>query len=143
MANSPVQTPASYVPEFAMAFRDDGGLGVPVGANAPLPIRTVVANAGSTPLTGSATGAMTAGPFTPDLGRPLWLTLSGTWTGSVTVLRSVDAGVTRLPLTLAGVGWGQFTGNAQEPVAEEHVAGACYFLDIAVSAGTLAYSLRQ
>ena len=62
----------------------------------------------------------------------------GTW-----MLRSTDGGTTRLPMTIGGSGWGSFQGNCNEPVAEESVAGATYYLAIAVTSGTLSYRVTQ
>jgi hypothetical protein len=71
------------------------------------------------------------------------LQLSGTWTGTVKLLRSSDGGTTKLPLTLAGAAWGQFTANCCEPVWEESETAATLWLDVALTSGTLAYRLAQ
>ena len=79
----------------------------------------------------------------PRLGRPIWLALSGTWTGSVALKRSTDGGATKLPLTAGGSAWGVFTGNACEQVIEESEAGAAYYLAVTVVSGTVAYRVSQ
>jgi len=59
------------------------------------------------------------------------------------VRRSLDAGVTLQDLTIGGAIWAQFAANCCEPVAEESVAGATYYLDIAVTSGSVGYRLEQ
>ena len=71
------------------------------------------------------------------------LLLSGTWTGSVRVLRSTDAGTTKLPLTLGGIGWAQFTGNCCEPVWDESSVNALLYLDVTYASGTIVYRMEQ
>ncbi len=135
--------PAGYVTEQVAAFGLPGGLARTVDADNPLPVRMGVAASASAPLAGSATGSSIVGPFTPELGRAIWLTLSGTWSGTVALVRSVDGGATMQPLTVGGQAWGQYTANANEPVAEETVAAARYYLSIALTGGTLAYRVQQ
>lgn len=98
-----------------------------------------------TPLAGVDTtaGAQDFGPFTPQLGRAIWLTLSGTWSGTTQVLRSTDGGTTRLPLTIAGGAWGSFTANCNEPVTEESDAAATYYLRITLTSGSATYRMAQ
>lgn len=97
----------------------------------------------SQPLAGAAAASTSAGPFTPQLARAIWLTLTGAWTGTVRVLRSVDGGATKVPLTLAGQSWASFTANCAEPIAEESVSAATYYLDIALTSGAVTYRLEQ
>ncbi len=97
----------------------------------------------SAPLEGTATGAASAGPFALTAGKPAILALSGTWTGTVRVLRSVDGGITRLPLTVAGQPFATYTGNCCEPVWEESSSAAALYLNIALASGTLSYRIEQ
>lgn len=143
MPTLPVSAPAGYIPIFALAYSSSGGDGVPVDAGHPLPVSATLVAASSTPVDGSAGASVLAGPFSPDLGRPVWLTLSGTWSGSVAVLRSIDGGATMHPLTAGGEAWGLFTANACEQIAEETEAGATWYLDITLAAGTLTYRVAQ
>lgn len=71
------------------------------------------------------------------------LALSGTWTGTVKLLRSTDGGATKLPLTAAGLAWGVFNANCCEPVWEEAIVGAALYLDATLSSGTLTYRVAQ
>lgn len=134
--------PAPYVPPFAIAYPDENAVPALVGADRPLPVKAVATSAVSTPLTGSASASGQAGPFVPELGRPIWLTLTGTWAGRVTVLRSLDGGATRQPLTVGGQSWASFIANVNEPVAEE-TAAATYYLSFELASGTVAYRMGQ
>ncbi len=132
------------MPEVAMVFGSDGSAATAVDLTNPLPTRVALPASGLAPLAGttSASAAM-VGPFTPQLARPIWLTLSGTWTGTVQMLRSTDGGATQLPLTIAGSIWGAFTGNCNEPVWEESEAGATFYLSTAITSGMLTYRVAQ
>lgn len=59
------------------------------------------------------------------------------------VLRSTDGGTTKLPLTIGGSAWGQFTGNCCEAIWEESEAAARLYRDIALTSGTVNYRLGQ
>lgn len=143
MAPPSIDAPASFVPQQAIAFGPSGGQAVAVDAANPLPIVVRPVAAQSTPLAGSAGASGSIGPFQPELGRAIWLTLSGSWTGTVTVKRSVDGGATTQGLTIGGANWAVFAGNANEPVAEESEAAARYYLDVVLTSGTLAYRVAQ
>jgi hypothetical protein len=86
----------------------------------------------------------TLGPFTPELDRPIWVTLSGSWTGTVQLLRSSDAGATKLGLTYSdGSPRATWTGAVNAAVAEESCSGVSYWLAFTRTSGTLAYEVRQ
>lgn len=139
----PVTAPAGAVPELALAFAASDGGAATVSAASPLPVLATPQPATSTPLAGTASASGTVGPFLPQLGRPIWLTLSGTWTGTASLLRSTDGGTTRLPLTVAGQPWGSFSANGQEPVVEESSAEASYYLAFSLQSGTAGYRVSQ
>lgn len=143
MSNNPITVPSGYATAFAVGFADvaSGNLSI-VDSGRPLPVITVAAGAAST-LAGTATSSQIVGPFTPATGRPVYLTLTGTWQGTIALERSIDGGTTRYPVTLAGQAWGRFTGNACEPVWEEQSDKASLFLNVALTSGTLSYSLTQ
>lgn len=143
MAPPKVQIPGGFVPAFALSFGAAASDSQAVDRSNPLPVQTGFAPSQAVVLTGSASASGGIGPFAPEPGRPIWVTLSGTWSGTVTVQRSTDGGTTRRPLTLAGGAWGVFTANAQETVGEETVQGATWWLDFQRTAGTLAYEVRQ
>ena len=142
MPSTPIQSPASYVPSRAAAFADIDGTSLLVSASNPLPVALGAAPA-APPLAGSATVSGVVGPFLAVAGRLVVLALTGTWTGTVTVKRSTDGGATKLPLTIGGAIWGQYTANVCEPIWEEIEAGAGLYLDVALSSGTLTYRLAQ
>ena len=105
MPNNPIQNPTGYAISRAVAYSDVDGTSIVVGAAAPLPVTTILP--ASAPLTGTAATSAQVGPFQPVAGRPVMLALSGSWSGTVKVLRSTDGGATKLPLTIAGASWGQ------------------------------------
>jgi hypothetical protein len=130
----PLSAPGGYVTPTAISLVDGDGGARPVSGSEPLPVA---------PLAGTASTAETAWPYVPVLGRAIVLTLAGSWTGRVTVLRSIDGGTSRLPLTVGGQPWATFTANANEAVAEESVSGATYYLQLAPSTGTISYRVQQ
>lgn len=138
---TPIQNPASYIPVQAVAFALPDGNSSLVSAGQPLPVTTVAPAA--MPLAGTATATGQLGPFLPAAGRPVVLSLSGSWVGTVRVLRSADEGGTRLPLTIAGEPWGEFSANACEVVWEEYEEGARLYLDITLASGSLTYRVSQ
>lgn len=138
---TPIQNPATYIPVQALSFaQSDGNSGL-VSADLPLPVSTL--RTASAPLAGTVATTGQVGPFTPAAGRPVMLSLTGSWSGTVRVLRSIDAGVTRLPLTIAGEAWGEFTTNACEAVWEEYEDNARLYLDITLASGSLTYRVSQ
>lgn len=138
----PILSPGGFVPQQAIAYAD-GASAIAVGGATPLPVTARTLAADVAPLSGMMTSSGVAGPFVPQLGRPIWLTLGGTWTGSATVQRSSDGGATWLPLTVGGQPWGSFTANANEPVAEDRDAAATYRLVVTIATGALSYRVSQ
>ncbi|SEJ63884.1 hypothetical protein SAMN05428950_102348 [Sphingomonas sp. OV641] len=138
-----VEIPAGFVPQYAMAFGAVDAPAVAVHDGNPLPVRLLKKPAGSVPLAGSLGASGFAGPFLPELDRPIWVTLSGDWSGTVDLLRSVDGGVTKFPLTAGGARWARFTANANEAAAEESEVGASYYLFATLTGGTLTYRVAQ
>ena len=98
----------------------------------------------STPLSGSLGATGTSGAFAPELGRPIWVTLSGTWVGSVQLLRSTDGGATKLAITYPdGSARATWTGAVNAAVVEDACASATYYLQFTRTSGTLVYEVRQ
>lgn len=137
----PIQSPSGYAATRAVVFADPNGDAQIASAAAPLPV--IFGAPAATALTGSTGASAVLGPFQPVVGRAVILSLAGSWAGTVKVLRSVDGGTTKLPLTVGGTGWGQFAGNCCEPVWEESEAAATLWLDAALTSGTLTYRLAQ
>ena len=142
MPTSPLKTPAGYVPQMAIAFANAAGDAEMVSAANPIPIQDqpFVAPA---PIAGTTSASSQQGPFQPRAGRAIVLSLSGTWAGTVRILRSTDGGTTRLPLTAVGLPYGVYTGNVCEPVWEESEAAALLYLDIVLSSGSVSYRMGQ
>jgi hypothetical protein len=139
-----VRAPAGFAPEHAISFGARNQPATPVAGDNPLPTVATLIAATSTPLTGNANNATVAGPFAPQLGRPIWLTLSGSWSGTAQLLRSTDDGMTKLPLTYSdGAVKASVTGNVNAPVAEESDAAATYYLSLAPASGTVSYRVAQ
>ena len=118
-----------------------GGVTINNAVASPVPVNTQPA--APTPLTGIVSGSTTVGPFSPVIGRAIMLTLAGTWTGAVQVMRSVDSGATLHPLTLGGATWGIYSTNCCEPVWDESEASAQLYLGVALSSGTVIYRIGQ
>lgn len=139
----PIFAPAGYVGEIAVSFADTTGAAAVTSAANPLPVSTTILAATSAALTGSASASGSFGPFVPQLGRAIWLTLWGSWTGTVAVQRSIDGGTTKLPITVGGQPWASFTANAQETIGEETASAATYWLAVTLASGTLNYRVSQ
>lgn len=138
----PVTAPAGYATLSALGYAELDSTLSQVSPDKPLPVTTISVTAPAA-LAGTAAVSTLAGPFVPSSDKPVVLGLSGTWTGTVRVLRSADGGATKLPLTAAGSPWGQFAANCCEPVWQESVGGAALYLDIALSSGALTYRMAQ
>lgn len=142
MTASPLQPPARYVAPFAVAFANPTGDSDVVSATNPLPVTSAAATS-PTALAGTANASGTVGPFLPVSGRPVMLTLSGTWAGQVRITRSTDGGTTKLPLTAMGQSYGSYTGNLCEPFWDEGEVGARLYLDITLTSGSVTYRMGQ
>lgn len=143
MANSPIIPQSKYVTPVAVGFADGQGALSIVGSEVPLPVAAVRNAPTPAPMTGSTSASIVAGPYAPITDAPIHLQLSGIWTGSVAVQRSVDGGATRQGLTIGGAPWAQFTANANEAIWQEGEAGATFYLAITVVSGTLTYRVSQ
>ncbi|WP_232495037.1 hypothetical protein [Novosphingobium kaempferiae] len=143
MANSPIIPQSKYVTPVAVGFADGQGALSIVGSDVPLPVSTVRNAPTPAPMSGSSSTSIIAGPYAPITDTPIHLQLSGTWTGSVALQRSIDGGVTRQGLTVGGAPWAQFTANANEAVWQEGEAAATFYLAITIASGTLTYRVSQ
>lgn len=146
----PITIPARYTTPTAMGFTDPAGTLALVSQGAPLPVVVTNAAGGAAPpatppavLEGRTTEAIVAGPFRPAAGIPIHLQLSGTWTGRVSLERSIDDGATRQGLTVGGTSWASFFTNANEPVWQENETGATFWLNVEITSGELTYRVSQ
>ena len=142
MSSIPLLSPARFAPPFAMSFANPVGDIDVVSATNPIPVASAPL-AAATALAGSIAATGVRGPFQPVLGRSVMLSLAGTWVGTVRLLRSVDGGTTKLPLTAMGQTYGSYTANICEPVWEEGEVGATLYLDVTLSSGSLTYRMGQ
>lgn len=138
---TPIQNPTGYAVPRVVAYTDVDGSMLQVAAATPLPV--TLGTSATTVLAGAANASTVAGPYQPALGRPVMLVLTGTWTGTVSVTRSIDGGATRQPLTVNGAAWGQYSVNVCEPVWDESEAAARLYLDITVTSGSVSYRMAQ
>ncbi len=142
MPQPPIQYPATYSVSHAVAYSDVDGSSILVGPDKPLPV-TLAQPAGAAPLAGTAVASVVVGPYVPVAGRPVMLSLEGTWQGTVALQRSTDGGTNKLQVTIGGSPWARYTANCCEPVWEESESVARLYLDIQLSSGSLNYRLGQ
>lgn len=138
----PVSAPAGFAPVTAIGFVQSDSTLAQVSFSSPLPV-SLAATEPVVPLTGSTSTSLIAGPFAMIRDRPVVLALSGSWSGSVKLLRSTDSGVSKLPLTAGGMPWATFSSNCCEAVWEEGVNGVQLYIDVSIASGSLTYRLEQ
>lgn len=112
-----------------------------------------LAAATTTPLAATVadTGAHVLGPFSPQLTRPMCLTVCATTaaSGTLQLLRSIDGGATKLGLTIGGQPWATYTfSGAIQAVVNEQVwtpvsALETFYIAVTLSAGTVTINLHQ
>lgn len=136
----PIASPAAFAVTNAVGFADPSNNLVPVSQAEPLAV--TVAPAAGAVLAGTASQSAVVGPLALSSGQAAVLSLSGTWSGSVAVLRSTDGGATKLPLTMTGSPWATFDGNACETVWEESASQSDLYLSVVISSGSLSYRLE-
>lgn len=96
------------------------------------------------PLTATlAAGDSVVGPFRAVENDPIMFTRTGGGTGRTQLLRSIDGGVTKLPLTAGGEAWGVFTADCNEPVWEESEVGASFYVQATGITGTVKIRVTQ
>lgn len=142
MANPPVSVPAGFAPAFALGYSDDQSKLTMVTDAAPLPV-SLNSVAAPAALSGQSASATVIGPFNAIAGRPIVVALSGSWTGTVRLLRSTDGGLTRLPLRIGGAEWGTYHELGVEQAWIDSETGASFYLDIAPASGTVVYRVSQ
>jgi hypothetical protein len=104
----------------------------------------VTTAASSSPITGTVTTTGNTPTFTPQLGRDMYLTLSGTFSGTVQVQRTTDNGSTWNNITISGgQQWGHYTGACDEVVETPTDSASKYRLSITLSSGSVTYRLAQ
>lgn len=143
MPNPPISVPAGFAPAFALGYSDAQSNLTMVTATAPLPVSVSNAATAPAPLTGQTATAAVVGPFNAVAGLPVIVALSGTWTGTVQVLRSTDGGATRLPLRIGGSSWGTYHESGVEQAWIDNENGVSFYLDITPATGSVTYRVSQ
>lgn len=136
-----ISVPAGYAAAMAVGFADDASALAVVSRDRPLPV--IFGAASPTMLQGNTSVSQQVGPFDAVAGGIIVVALSGTWSGTVQLLRSSDDGVTIAPLRVGGLVWGTFTKSGCEQVWSETQTGVTFFLDIDLQSGTLEYQVSQ
>lgn len=142
MNRPPITNPAAYVAPIAVAFGDLDNNALTVTAETPLPVSIRAEAATTAPLNGTLSEDEASGAFAATSGRPIWLTLSGEWSGQAKLQRSAD-GITWRDITLAGEPWGQFSRNICEQIITESEGGTYYRLTAQILSGTIAFRIAQ
>jgi len=138
---TPISAPAGYAPTFALGFADpDTNLSL-VSNGRRLPV--AVAPPAPEPLSGETSASTIAGPFATTAGRVVTVALEGEWQGTVRLLRSTDGGVSQSSLRVAGAAWAEYTASGCEQAWSETEEGVSFFLDIALSSGSVTYRVSQ
>lgn len=142
MSKTPIDVPGGFVPAVAITLGEIDGEPQPITAATPMPVQTVHRASRSQPLSGETASSGTLGPFNPEIGREIVLTLGGDWQGEVRLHRSIDGGATTAPATLGGeeLCWWR---SLNEVVWVETEANVSLYLVATLSAGTLAYRFAQ
>jgi hypothetical protein len=136
-----ISTPAGFAPAYAIGYSDESGLLAVVSNAAPLPVATSAPAPAA--LAGETSTSQLAGPFAATAGRAIVVTLTGDWQGSARLLRSSDGGATMVPLRVGGFAWAEYTQSGCEQAWMETEEGISFYLDVALTSGTLAYRVSQ
>lgn len=123
-----------------------GGVGIKVGSSTlsvtnPMFVSLSNGASGLSPVTGLFNATGYSAPFAPIAGRAFNFTATGTFVGTIVLVRSFDGGVTKVPLTALGSSLYTFTGPFSESYTEDE-SGVQYFLQCsAYTSGTINYRL--
>jgi hypothetical protein len=109
------------------------------------------ADAGVAPVTGTFTATANGAVFTPIAGRPFNLTIYATGgtapasalNATVYLARSIDGGITYLPITAAGGGIFSFTALANETLFEAQTGVRYRLICSSYTSGTVNYRFAQ
>lgn len=108
-----------------------------------LPLIIFTPQSTSVPLAGSASATGNSQVFTPVMGYKIYLTLSGTWAGTVNLQISRNGGDTWGEMTTDGVTLGEYTTNCDESVVEVTDPTVRFRLIYTITSGTLSYRIAQ
>lgn len=141
MTSPSIAVPAGFAPAYAAGYADSGGQLALVSYASPLPVATSAP--APDPLFGQSSVSTVSGPFNATADRAIVVTLDGDWQGTVRLLRSTDDGVTLVPLRVGGAAWAEYTESGCEQAWGETEAGVSFYLDIALTSGTVVYRVSQ
>ena len=101
------------------------------------------AASGQVPVSGALTATAQTTAFSPLAGRGFNISLWGTFTATIQLERSFDAGTTWLPITAAGTQLYRWSAPASESASDDET-GVRYRLDCTYfSSGTINYRISQ
>jgi hypothetical protein len=110
----------------------------------PNAVKIFTSPATSAPVIKTFTKTEVSESFRPNLGRDMYLTLSGTWVGTVQVQRSTDEGKTWNNITIAGgIPWLNYTINCDETIGAPTDGNSLYRLSVTWVSGSLSARLAQ
>lgn len=138
---TPISTPAGYATAVAIGFADPDVNLLLVSDATRLPV--AIAAPAPAALSGETSTSTLAGPFSATADRVVTVALGGEWQGTVRLLRSIDGGVSLSSLRVAGATWGEYTTSGCEQAWSETEEGVTFFLDIALTSGSLSYRVSQ
>nr|WP_166178358.1 hypothetical protein [Altererythrobacter segetis] len=141
VTSTSISVPAGFAPAYAIGFSDMTGQLALVSEAARLPVAT--AAPAPAPLAGQTSASEVAGPFEATPARVIVVTLDGQWQGTARLLRSTDGGLTKQPLRVGGLPWAEYSEPGTEQAWLETEEGASFYLDIALTSGSLAYRVSQ
>jgi hypothetical protein len=136
-----IAVPAGFAPAFALGYADATGQLALASHLTPLPVATSAP--APQPLVGQAAASEVAGPFLATAGRVIVVMLEGEWEGTVRLLRSADAGVTRTRLRAGGLPWAEYSESGTEQAWLETEEGTSFYLDIQLIGGNVTYRVSQ
>lgn len=115
-----------------------------VPEDTPIPVIFHVPVSGVSPVTGAVSATGNSAQLIARAGYQIYLTLTGTWVGTATLMVSHDDGVTWNPVTAyADSQLGIFTQNCDEAIVIPRNNGNRYRLRFQVDSGTITYRLAQ
>ena len=107
----------------------------------------------STPVTATIndTAVHSVGPFTPQIGREIWLTINAptSASGTAQLLRSTDGGTTKIGLTAGGALFGSFSFTSVSGAISNEIMGvetdtaATYYVSVTLASGAVTVRVAQ
>jgi hypothetical protein len=108
-----------------------------------LPLIFYTPQSSTVPLSNTVSVSGTSVMFVPQLGYKIYLTLSGTWSGTVTLQMSRDGGASWGSITASGEIIGFYSGNCDESITLVSDPLVRFRLVYTIDSGSLTYRLAQ